>query len=219
MKIWKRAFILFLLGPSLIIDVAGQNKLTESDERFTYTLYGNIEKPDNEGFLTISLVEIRDAKSKRVLQAIKPESSFENVNNHEIFQIIDINYDSYNDFILASEDGPYKDIIYNFYIFDTHAKQFVKWDKEFNDGENMINIRPVFDTDEKTITTYRHNTSTYQKTSIFKFYDGDYHLIEEHNEEPDPETDYKYLIVTVKKLIEGKIRVVSLEMISLVGED
>ncbi len=199
--------------------VFGQSKMIVNDSRFIFYLSGNLNKPNTEGLLTIDLIEIKDTKSNKRIQNLNPDSKFVNPKNDDLFKILDLNYDGINDFILLSTNGQYNDVIYDFYIFDSTASQFIKWEKEFNEGANAINVRPSFDRENKTITTYWHNTDTFQKTSTFKFLNGNYQLIEEYNQELDKETDYKYVITTHKKMIEGKLRLVELEMIPLTGED
>lgn len=46
-----------------------------------------------------------------------------------------------------------------------------------------------------------------------------YQLVEEYNQELDEETNGNYVLITHKKMIEGKLRLVDLEMISLQKED
>ena len=195
--------------------VFGQTKLLTGNSRYNFKLYGNLEKVDEEGFLTIEGVEITDRKSNQLIQTIKPDTKFVNPNNYEPLKIIDINYDGNQDFILISGNGQYEDILYDFYIFDKNTDQFKKWEKEFNGGANLINVRPVFDAVNKTIKTYWHNTDTFQKTSVFKLHNDNYQLVEEYNQELDNETNGKYLITTHKKVIEGKLRLIDLEMIPL----
>ncbi|GCC50512.1 hypothetical protein SanaruYs_07270 [Chryseotalea sanaruensis] len=197
----------------------GQTNYISKDSLFRFKLSGNLEKVDEEGFHTIDTLEIIHTTSNRIIQTIKPDTKFENPNNYEAWKIIDINYDGNEDFILISGNGQYRDILYDFYIYDIKTGLFSKWESEFNDGANLINVRPSFDVVNKTITTYWHNTDTFQKTSIFKFFNGEYQLVEEYNQELDKETNGKFLITTHKKMVEGKWKLMEFEMISLQKEN
>lgn len=192
---------------------------TIQDSKLSIRITGNLEETNQEGFLTITQLEIKKTKTDKTIQIINTNCMFKNANNNPLVEIVDINYDGHSDFILLKTNGQYGDVIYEFYIYDPSSGQFTIWDMEFNDGQNLINVRPSFDDKNKTITTYWHNTSTLQKTSVFQFANGVYELVEELNLDLDPETDREYVVSTHKKIINGKLRIIKLEMIPIEPRD
>ncbi len=148
---------------------------------------------------SITIYPINDTTKKQVIIPDKNESAWPwtDANKEEKFILEDMNFDGNNDFrFLSSSDN----FIYCCYVYQPSTGQFVK--------DTVLNklVGAQFDQNQKLIYENWQGL-TNKGTETFKYIDGKLTLIEE--EETRDDISKKTTTVTLKKLVDGKMKVVS----------
>ena len=135
-------------------------------------------KPDFSFSIIGKNIQIKDKTTKGLVQEIPLGYDYLAIKNLPINQVInfkeDINFDGYNDLSIMRDVPASNSPSYGYFIYNLSTKKF----EQVKDLKNLSS--PIFNSNDKTITTYNSGgcAGGYFSKATFSFLDGKYVLTE-----------------------------------------
>jgi hypothetical protein len=184
-----------------IVSIA-QTKLTYSDKVFSFTLLvDSTLTADSVNFdCVVNSILVTRLKDKKQIQKITPDENYPNCGlpADQIFIIEDINFDGYNDIRLLQFLPAAPNLPYYYWTYNPATQKFQR-QKALEEITS-----PDFDSEKKLIYSFWRGSCCDHGSSTYKYIKGKPTLIEESEIK---EEDGK-VITTIKKLVNGKMKLV-----------
>ena len=197
-----RTLASLLLGASLFLPsrLAAQQTIVRSDDRFVYSA----ALDSGEAFCTATAITVTDKGSGDVVQKIIPGETiiYCDLPPEQIFAVVDANFDGHGDIMLMQLLPNSPNVPYYFWLFDPATGLFVE------DSALERITSPEFDPKEKVVTSFWRSSCCDHGLSSYRYIDGRLTLVEEREEAESP-AGSGYMMTTVRKLVKGRMRVVS----------
>jgi len=179
-----------------------QTKLIYNDKNFSFVLsIDSTLTPDSVNYdCTVKSITITRLKDNKQLQVLKPEESAPSCGlpKDQVFIIEDVNFDGVNDIRLLQFLPAAPNLPYYYWTYDSKTQKFVR-QKSLEDITS-----PEFDHKRKLIFSFWRDGCCNHGLSTYKYINGKPILIEES----EVKTDDNNNITTIKRLVNGKMKLI-----------
>jgi hypothetical protein len=192
--------MLILLGAvasALPLKLTAQSAFTRSDDRFIY--HAAIDSADES--CTAKSITIANRSDGAVIQTITPgeNSHFCDIPSDQVFSIVDADFDGHNDIMLMQFLPASPNIPYYFWLYDPATGLFAE------DSTLEEITSPEFDAATKTITSSWRSGCCDHGVSTYRYINGIPTMVEEYEQA----AKLDHMEVTVRRLVKGKMKLIS----------